>query len=95
MPSSVLETTMTNSDEVARRGEMLRKHAKGACSRAHMLLARYRDLTRAVAATEDRVAETMDRMEAQQPADAARFRVLSHQARSHAALLRQRAGHLG
>lgn len=90
-----VETTMTDSDDVALRWEALSEHAKAACSRALTLLARYRELTKAVAATEERVAETMDRMAAQWPADAGHFRVRSQQARKYAALLRQRAGQLG
>ena len=56
---------MTNSDDVALRGEMLRAAAEPACSRARTLVAQYRDLTRTVAGTRERAAETMDRMEAE------------------------------
>lgn len=86
---------MTNGDNAALRGEMLRAHARTACSRAHALVAQYLTLTEAVAATEEGVAETMDRMAAQSPADAGRFRSLGRRAREQAAQLRQQAGHLG
>jgi len=76
-------------------GGLLSEHARAACSRARTLLAQYRDLAKAVAATEDRVAGTMDRIAAQWPEDAGHFRARSQQARKHAALLRQRAGQFG
>jgi len=44
---------------------MLRAAAEAACSRARTLVAQYRDLTRTVAGTRERAAETMDRMEAE------------------------------
>lgn len=85
---------MANRDDLARRGATLKAHAEAACTRSRMLLAQYRDLTKAVAATEDRVAETMDRVAAQQPERARRCRAYSQQAREQAALWRQRAGRL-
>ena len=86
---------MAGSDDVALRGEVLRLHAEAACSRSRTLLAQYRDLTEAVVATEERVAETMDRVAAQQPEYARVCRAHGQQARKQAALWRQRAARLG
>jgi len=86
---------MANGDDVALQGEILKAHARAACSRALTLLAQYRDLTKAVAATEERVAATMDRMEVQQPENARQCRVYSQQAREQASLWRQRAARWG
>jgi len=81
---------MANGDDVALQGEILKAHARAACSRALTLLAQYRDL-----ATEERVAATMDRMEVQQPENARQCRVYSQQAREQASLWRQRAARWG
>jgi hypothetical protein len=86
---------MANGDDVALRGERPKAHARAARSRARRLLAQYRDLTRLVAATGERVAETMDRMAAQYPVDAGHFRSLGLWAREQALLWRQRAARWG
>lgn len=86
---------MANSDDAALWGEKLRKDARAACSRARTLATYYRELTRTVAATEERVAETMDRMAARRPERARQCRAYSQQARKQAALWRQRAGPVG
>lgn len=83
---------MPNSDDVAARGAQLKEHAEAARTRARMLLVQYRDLTRAVVATEERVALTMDRVAAQQPEHARQCRIYSQQARKQAALWRSRTG---
>lgn len=85
---------MPNSDDVAARGAQLKEHAEAARTRARMLLVQYRDLTRAVVATEERVALTMDRVAAQQPTRARWYRARGEQAREQATLWRRRARQL-
>lgn len=86
---------MANGDDVALRGERPKARAGAACSRAHALLAQYRDLIRAGAAAGEWVSETMGRIAAQYPVDAGHFRSLGLWARKRALLWRQRAARWG